>query len=249
MRQVGRDIPLTRLTLSPLTADDVGQLIRTMAAIPDTAQTDDHRFEAAERFGLWLFSETGGLPFFTAELLQIVLERDGLTMDEDDEPYKLDAVATINYIESQERLPLPPNVREIVLARLGPLNEISLAWLTASTVLGRECSFERLCEVAGVDEFEGLSALETLLNHRLMKESEVSRRPYGFSHDIIREVVYTEAGAARRRFYHRRALHALAEAKAPPALSGSGSGPGTGLPARSGLGQLRRNERPGRSTR
>jgi hypothetical protein len=41
---------------------------------------------------------------------------------------------------------------------------------------------------------------------------------YTFPNDMIRDVVYTEAGDARRRLFHRRALDILAAAKDPAAV-------------------------------
>jgi len=38
---------------------------------------------------------------------------------------------------------------------------------------------------------------------------------YFFTHDKIRDVVYTEAGEARRRIFHRRALDVLQAALLP----------------------------------
>ncbi len=66
-------------------------------------------------------------------------------------------------------------------------------------------------------ELAGLTALEELLNGRFLLEDNSARRPYTFAHDYIREVAYTEAGEARRRLFHRRALVALERDEAPPA--------------------------------
>ena len=41
---------------------------------------------------------------------------------------------------------------------------------------------------------------------------------YTFPNDMIRDVVYTEAGDARRRLFHRRALEFLARAGTPAAV-------------------------------
>jgi tetratricopeptide (TPR) repeat protein len=40
---------------------------------------------------------------------------------------------------------------------------------------------------------------------------------YTFTHDMIREIVYVEAGETRTRIFHRRALDTLQEASVPPA--------------------------------
>jgi tetratricopeptide (TPR) repeat protein len=90
------------------------------------------------------------------------------------------------------------------------------ALLTAAAVMGRPCRFERLVQVAGLAENESLLALDELLPGRLLLETHRAARPYTLAHDKIRDVVYTEAGAARRQVYHRRAFAAL-EARSAPA--------------------------------
>ena len=70
-----------------------------------------------------------------------------------------------------------------------------------------------LCRVGGLNETDGLSAVETLLQRGLLRESNGR---YFFAHDTLREVTYTEISHARRRVYHRRALEALEATAAPP---------------------------------
>jgi tetratricopeptide (TPR) repeat protein len=71
--------------------------------------------------------------------------------------------------------------------------------------------------VADTSELEALSALESLINGRLLIEKRAVRRPYTPAHDYIREVVYSESHEARRRIFHRRALLALEADRAPAA--------------------------------
>lgn len=84
-----------------------------------------------------------------------------------------------------------------------------LIYLLAAAVLGRTCTFERMCQVADLSETEALEVLEALLDGRLLTERPSDRRPYTLAHDYIREVVYSESREARRRVFHRRALLAL----------------------------------------
>jgi hypothetical protein len=74
-----------------------------------------------------------------------------------------------------------------------------------------------LSAVSGLDELATLAALETLLARRLLVEQPDTQRPYLVAHDKIRDVVYTEAGEARRRLYHRRALATLETRHGSPA--------------------------------
>jgi tetratricopeptide (TPR) repeat protein len=71
--------------------------------------------------------------------------------------------------------------------------------------------------VSGTDEQSSLDALDELLSARLIVEVRNETRPYNISHDRIREVVYEQISEARREVFHRRALAALTNDKAPSA--------------------------------
>src|SRR5215218_3556743 len=113
-----------------------------------------------------------------------------------------------------------PGVREAILARLARLGPAASMLLAAAAVLGRPSGFEDLRRVAGMEEDEGLSALEEAVGSGLLREVAGDAVPplvgdgpdaYACAHDKIRDVIYTEAGGARRRVYHRRALRMLEE--------------------------------------
>ena len=115
------------------------------------------------------------------------------------------------------KAPLPPGVREVIRARLERHSKEAGALLLAASVLGRACTFERMCQIADLHETDALDPLEALLDGRLLTEQPSDRQPYTLAHDYIREVVYTESNEARRRVYHRRALLALEAAGEPAA--------------------------------
>jgi transcriptional regulator with XRE-family HTH domain/tetratricopeptide (TPR) repeat protein len=206
-----RDIPMTRLELAPLSGPDLHELARAL----DEGGAQE---PVLDELGAWLLAETGGSPFFVAQMLQMLQERDILVGDFlNGESLAIDIPETLQRLQSAGRLPLPPNVRGVILARLAHLSEKASALLLAAAVIGRQCSYERLCQVARLDEFNSLSALEELLNSRLLLEVGDEARPYTYAHDNIRDVVYTEAGTARRQVFHRQAFFTLEEGSAPPA--------------------------------
>jgi tetratricopeptide (TPR) repeat protein len=85
-------------------------------------------------------------------------------------------------------------------------------------VLDDNFDFERLCRVAGLEENEGLEALEELLKRGLVREQrQATARPYVLAHDRFREGVYYQASEPRRRIFHRRAFEVLEAIAAPPA--------------------------------
>lgn len=209
---LARDVALTRLSLEPLTSEETEQLARQLAGEQANAPSP------TAAFAHWLFRETAGLPLFIAESLKVLQEQGFLHSQTDAAGrHSVDLTDLANLEEGQAtslRGLIPPGMRQVILARLKRLTPPAAALLTAAAVLGQDCQFEQLCRVADVAESQALPALDELLHSRLLLEMA---GPYRFSHDKVRDVVYTEAGDARRRVYHRRAFELLERADAPPA--------------------------------
>ena len=210
LTSLGRDTPLTRLLLDSLGSTAIQQLVTSLAGVGADEKT-------AADFAAWLWAETRGLPFFIEALLQMLVEQGLLPVVSDEGQPAYDFAAALEHVRSVAQVPLPPGVREVIQARLGQRSKEAGALLLAAAVLGRTCTFERLCQVADLSETDALEALEALLDGRLLMERPSDRRPYTLAHDYIREVVYSESRVARRRVFHRRALLALEAAGAPAA--------------------------------
>jgi hypothetical protein len=102
---------------------------------------------------------------------------------------------------------IPSSVRELIRSQLGRLTPSARALLVAGAVVGQGLTFVRLIEVAQLDEREGLRALEELLRHGLLCEViEEVQDGYAFPREMMREVVYQEAGVTRQRIMQRRVL-------------------------------------------
>ena len=206
------DVKLEHIELEALTFDETQQLMHALG-------TDN-----IQPLGQWLFKETGGQPFYLMETLKVLLEREMLErrLQRDGRWVVVFEAATAKLNVLQHFL--PPGVREVIRSRLDQLAPASLDLLVAGAVLGRTFTFEQICHVAGLREDDGLPALDEILKKRLLQEvtgepeqPATFAKDYYFTHDKIRDVVYTEAGEARRRIFHRRALEELQTAAAPPA--------------------------------
>src|SRR6266702_3294686 len=214
-----RAVPLTRLQLGPLTAEDI---LRLLQAFGRATGKDGRRAAGLERFGQWLFAETEGQPFYLMETLKVLLERGVLASHQnEDGGWIIDFTVAMEH-ETVVRGFFPPSVRDVICARLYRLTPNAFALLVAGTVLGQGITFERLCQVTDLAERDGLPALDEVLHSGLLLESErqggpVTEGRYVFAHAKIRAVVYAEAGEARRSIFHRRALEALQAAAAPAA--------------------------------
>jgi len=105
--------------------------------------------------------------------------------------------------------------------RLGKLVPAARQLVRASAVLGNQANAKLLWQVAEVEVQAGLEALEEAVSSGILREERAVGglgvgRPgnYRFAHDLMREVVYTELGAARRQVLHQRALASLESAGA-----------------------------------
>jgi tetratricopeptide (TPR) repeat protein len=229
---LARAAPLTRLNLGPLTAAETRQLVETLqggkpAGEQGSGGAGERNIPSAPlppsspaQFADWLFAETAGQPFYISETLKMLQEQGTLRAQADPAGHwQIDPAGNLPPFPAKDQATaslIPSGVRQIILARLNRLTPNAAALLTAAAVMGRPCRFERLAQVAGLVENEGLLALDELLLGRLLLETRQAARPYALAHDKIRDVVYTEAGAARRQVYHRRAFAAL-EARSAPA--------------------------------
>jgi predicted ATPase len=165
-----------------------------------------------------VFDETHGQPFYLIETLKDLLERGALR------PKRLAEHQWVFEVDSEHGLGkavrVPATVRAVIRSRLNRLSPHAFNLLVAGAVLEHQIMFEHLCRIANLDEDLGLSALDELVSSWLLLE--VARphtaSAYEFAHHMIREVVYTEAGDARRRLFHRRALEVLEAARDSPAV-------------------------------
>lgn len=223
LAQLERVAPVNRLLLDALSGTDVHHLVSNL----HTGQHGSaaHSAEGAipllpgappQSFADWLWAETSGLPFYIEALLQMLIQQGVLSRrGEDGAGY--DFASALQHVHAVTRVPLPPGVNDAILARLQRLAEVEESLLLAAAVLGRECSFDRLRQVADLDETTALPALDSLIHGRLLIQAGNARRPYTLAHDYIREVVYNASSEARRRVFHRRSLIALEADGAPAA--------------------------------
>ena len=239
-----RDIlALTRLELTPLSSADICQVVRELVGgdtALSTCQQEDARFQPSprcvrqsasdiERFGAWLFSETHGRPLYLRALLEELIACGALVPHMSEENRWAYELHTSPLEATPPHSLLPPEVRELILRRLAPLAPQARDLLAAGAVLGGDFTFEELCQAAWLTPQDGLVALDEALHNLLLRESGQQREGreevvYHFADDTIREVVYAEAGDARRRVFHHRAnssgTHGYTLGGAAPELAG-----------------------------
>lgn len=195
-----------RLHLRALDVDALREMLQTVAPDSDVGDVAN-----------WLFAESGGHPFYLQAMLEALLEEEVIRTVRDSGGWRLD-LSAIPRAAGSPSTPIPPGVRQLIHRRLERLTPEAFDLSIAAAVLGHDVNFRQLCHVAGQSPVTGLAALDQLTGARLLESKEKARAAtYRFSHDKIRDVVYTEAGDARRQIFHERAFYHLQENNASPA--------------------------------
>jgi DNA-binding SARP family transcriptional activator len=235
---LGRDVPVSQVSLQPLSRAETLQLLealigkeeqstktggeqRTYGLVrPATSGHGAHPSPELEmslaRLGDFLFAQTGGQPLYLLETLKLLREREWLVpRPSADGTWRLEPSVemTAAVVQEQSRRELvPPVVRALIQARLAQLSPAARQLVQASAVLDTQATAEHLWQVAELGVQAGVEALEEAVGSGLLREEAAGMgRPgsYRFAHQLMREVVYTELGEARRQVLHRRALELL----------------------------------------
>jgi len=226
LARLKHDLSCAQLYLAPLSGAETEQLIRSLL---EPAGVDQGvlpnglgKQSQLRRFSRKLFEESDGQPFFLAETLKALVEEELRRPDANSDAWMVD------WPKFNEQLPgsgskVLPGVREIIQGWLQRISTPAGHLLAAAAVLGQEASFDHLSQVAGLEEMQTLTALDELLARQLLLEADGSslgsghEPTYSFSHQKLAEVIYDQAGAARRRMLHRRAFETLRASSVPAA--------------------------------
>jgi DNA-binding SARP family transcriptional activator/tetratricopeptide (TPR) repeat protein len=133
-----------------------------------------------------LHRATHGNPFFILETL-----RPGLPLDGQPRP----------------DLPLPPSLRDAVLARLGALDDGTRRLLEAASLIGLPFAAEDLAGTTALSDFEVVAAIERARDARVLVRD--AQGALAFAHDLIAQALAEGLGPERRRLLHRRLALAL----------------------------------------
>jgi len=195
---------------------DARALKHAPAELPLSFPTSSTYRETLASFADWLYVQTRGQPFYLTETLKALLECEVITpaLQENGSWGLVLRTGLLAQIPVGELI--PSSLRELIRSQLARLTPSAWALLVAGAVLGKGLTFERLCQVAQIDEQAGLYALEELLRSRLLCEGNLAEDAqafdeYTFPREMIREVVYQEAGATRQRLVQRRVSAVMPE--------------------------------------
>ena len=223
-------MPLTALALAAFTREETQQFIQAITWVeqpfevrnngstggyPEKREASTNR-EVLVPFANWLYFQTQGQPLYLVETIKGLLAREIIAPSLQENGSWGLALRAGLLAQTPVGDLIPSSVRELVRSQLGRLTPSAWALLVAGAVLGQGLTFERLIQVAQLDEQEGLRALEELLRSGLLSEGTVAEGAlafdgYAFPREMIREVVHQEAGATRQRFVQRRVSAVLPE--------------------------------------
>jgi len=194
------------IRLKPLGELETVQMVQSIMSPPATD------------FAQWLFNETQGQPFYLIETLKDLLERRVLLPKQRTKGQWTFALDSEHDLDKAVRV--PSTVYTVIRSRLNRLSPNAFRLLVSGAVLEQQITFERMCAISHVDKDLALPALDELISGRILLEVSQPHgaSTYPFVNDMVRDVVYTEAGDARRRLFHRRALEVLEAAKESAAV-------------------------------
>lgn len=194
---------------------------------PLTASTTETDLHPLAQLTQWLYDETGGQPLYIVQMLRTLLEQGVLAWVEPDEAqpittrtnrptrrmWQLRMHASSQDVVHLGRM-LPASMRAVIEQRLERLGISTRQFLMAGAVLGTRFRPEQAWSVSDLDETSGLDALDEAERTFVVQVEQGGAASGGgeicqFTHDKLREVIYTETGAVRRRVLHRRAFELL----------------------------------------
>ncbi len=177
---LAREGQASRALLAPLGEDEAATLLAEL--LPETADGNSHLRQQ-------VLSRSAGVPLFLVCCVQALYT---------------------GHLTWNGASHVPWTLREAILQRVVALQEVAHQVLRLAAVVGSRVPRTLLIAVAAradLAEEAVLEALEACCRARLLEEAGADA--YQFTHDLIREVLLTDLGTARRALLHRRVAEVL----------------------------------------
>jgi ATP/maltotriose-dependent transcriptional regulator MalT len=169
------------LHLEPLTEDDIQRLATSFHG-PSSTQ-----------LGTYLFERAGGHPLFTMELLNNLIDQ--YLLLENDDGYWLPPEASV---------PVPSVLRQLISQRIRRLGLDIEKLLSVAAVAGETWPLQIVEPLLDLPEEGLLAALELALAADLIVVEDDKAETYRFSHRLIKQVLYGNQLARRRKKLHKK---------------------------------------------
>ena len=142
--------------------------------------------------------DTGGNPFFAAELLRHLAETGALYQDETDRWQLRGTIANLG---------LPDSAREVIRQRVAHLGADAHRVLSAAAVIGQEFELPVLARVVDEHDDRVLDQLERSEQASLVRN--LTGDEFQFRHALVQHALYEALGSARRSRLHLRVGESL----------------------------------------
>jgi tetratricopeptide (TPR) repeat protein len=170
-----------QLVLTGLTSEDTAHFVELSSGIaPMTA------LSAA------IHEVSSGNPLFVAELVRLLRAEDRL-----------------RELAREDALVLPRGIEHVIARRVQHLSEPCRRTLAFAAVVGNEIEIAVLARAAGADGQELLAQIEEAQAARVIEEAANGRRVIRFSHDLVRQTLYTGLAAVERTRMHAAVAEAI----------------------------------------
>ncbi|MFH1415952.1 MAG: protein kinase [Elusimicrobiota bacterium] len=169
------------LTLTTLNKENIAVLVGAMLG----------KVDLPEEFLDELDKITGGNPYFVTETIRSLI---------DSQQIKLEYGKWI-LIGSASTLELPTSIESTVSRRLDLLSKEAYDIAQIGSVMGRELNVALLESISTFSRDVLFSALDELVERQFIKRED---RRYTFTHDRVRETLYSEINEARKREIHEK---------------------------------------------
>ena len=185
--EAGRDHPLTSLVSELRQSGQLSEFPLTPLSVEEAAalaiQVAGRECDPA--FLGSLYQATKGNPLFVVESVRASLE------------------------DHVSRSSAPPRLQAVIGARLAQLSPPAYELAGLAAAIGRPFSFDLLAKATDWDEDSLSRTLEELWRRRIIDGQGAGS--YDYTHDLLREVAYSELSPIRVRSLHRRIARALEE--------------------------------------
>lgn len=198
MEETGRDHPLASLMRELRTSEQLSEIPLSPLSVEETAALAAQiaPSECDPAFLSGLYQATKGNALFVVESVRATVE------------------------DQTSRTSVPPRVQAVIAARLAQLSPPAYELAGLAAIIGRPFTFGLLAKSTDWDEDSLSRALEELWQRRIIDGR--GGDAYDYTHDLLREVAYSELSPIRRRSLHRRIAGSLEELNAPDLEAVSG---------------------------
>jgi DNA-binding SARP family transcriptional activator len=181
LSELARTSDCLQLLLTGLTEEGTAHLVEVSAGV-----------EPMPRLAEAIHEVSGGNPLFVSELVRLLRTEGRLRELRDD-----------------DRLVLPRGVDQVIERRIAQLPAKTRTTLCTAAVVGREFDSDLVARAEGRPASDALDVIEAAVSARVVEHASGKR--YRFTHDLIRQVLYTAIGAGERVRLHGAVAMAMEE--------------------------------------